>query len=85
MPYRAILIDLDGTLLDSIPDLAAAANGMLAELSAAPLPIGDIATFVGKGTEHLVRRCLTDERVRLPADDTGLARVFCESNSRCKQ
>lgn len=68
MPYRAILIDLDGTLLDSIPDLAAAANGMLAELSAPTLPLSAITTFVGKGTENLVRRCLQDDRVQLPAD-----------------
>lgn len=76
MPYRAILIDLDGTLLDTIPDLGAAANAMLAELSAAALPLEAIATFVGKGTEHLVRRCLEDERVRLPADTEDVARAL---------
>jgi len=75
-PYRAILIDLDGTLLDTIPDLAAAANGMLSELGAPPLPVADIATFVGKGTEHLVRRCLADERVDLSSDNTATARAL---------
>lgn len=79
-PYQAVLIDLDGTLLDTIPDLAAAANAMLAELGAAQLPLADIATFVGKGTEVLVRRCLTDERVRLPADDAGTARALAVFN-----
>ncbi|NLC37105.1 MAG: phosphoglycolate phosphatase [Alcaligenaceae bacterium] len=73
MPYSAILIDLDGTLLDTIPDLAAAANAMLAEMAAPQLPVGDITTFVGKGTAHLVWRCLSDARVGLPADDAATA------------
>jgi phosphoglycolate phosphatase len=66
--YRAILIDLDGTLLDTIPDLAAASNAMLEELGAVSLPVSAIATFVGKGTENLVRRCLSDSRVGMPTD-----------------
>ncbi|MFT0849475.1 phosphoglycolate phosphatase [Achromobacter sp. F4_2707] len=73
MPYHAILIDLDGTLLDTIPDLSAAANAMLAEIGKPQLPIDDICTFVGKGTAHLVWRCLTDSRVNLPADDASVA------------
>lgn len=76
MSYRAILIDLDGTLLDSIPDLAAAANGMLTELSAPPLPVAAIATFVGKGTENLVRRCLGDERVQRPTDELSVKQAL---------
>lgn len=71
--YRAILIDLDGTLLDTIPDLASASNCMLEELGAPRLPVTDIATFVGKGTENLVRRCLGDSRVALPTDESTVA------------
>ena len=74
MKFRAILIDLDGTLLDTIPDLSAAANMMLAELGAPTLPVPDVATFVGKGTENLVKRCLNDDRVRAAlAEGTGHA------------
>lgn len=80
MFFRAILIDLDGTLLDTIPDLAAAANHMLAELAAPTLPASDIATFVGKGTEELVRRCLQDRRVGLPADPDSLASALTVFN-----
>lgn len=79
-PFQAILLDLDGTLLDTIPDLAAASNAMLAELGAPPLPLTDIASFVGKGTEVLVRRCLTDERVSLPADEAGTAQALAVFN-----
>ncbi len=55
---RAALIDLDGTLLDTAPDLAAAANATLAELGRAPLPAQAVRDFVGKGIAHLVRRAL---------------------------
>lgn len=55
---RAVLIDLDGTLLDTIPDLAVAANLMLAELGRPPLEETLIRTFVGKGIPNLVERVL---------------------------
>ena len=55
----AFMIDLDGTLLDTIPDLAVAANATLAEIGRPPLPIETITTFVGKGIPNLVKRCLT--------------------------
>lgn len=71
-PWRAVLIDLDGTLVDTIPDLGAAANAMLAELGAAPLPLADIATFVGKGTTVLVSRCLAAARPALATDDAAV-------------
>jgi phosphoglycolate phosphatase len=59
-PARAVLIDLDGTLLDTAPDLAAAVNRMLAELGREPLPLARVASFVGKGAEVLVHRALAD-------------------------
>jgi phosphoglycolate phosphatase len=58
MRVDAACIDLDGTLLDTIPDLAAAANAMLGDLDMAPLPQEDIRRFVGKGAEVLIQRTL---------------------------
>jgi phosphoglycolate phosphatase len=55
---QAVTIDLDGTLLDTIPDLAAACNMMLAELGRPPLELALIRTFVGKGIANLVERTL---------------------------
>lgn len=55
---RSITLDLDGTLLDTIPDLAAAANAMLHELGQRELPEATIASFVGRGIPNLVSRCL---------------------------
>lgn len=48
-PIKAIAIDLDGTLLDTIPDLCGAVNLTLAELKLPELPLDLVKTFVGKG------------------------------------
>jgi phosphoglycolate phosphatase len=58
---HGVLIDLDGTLMDTAPDLAAAANRMRADFGLPPLPLDRIAAFVGKGAEVLVHRALTDD------------------------
>src|SRR5690606_4417587 len=49
------------TLMDTAPDLAAAANRMRADFGLPPLPTARIASFVGKGADVLVRRALTDD------------------------
>jgi phosphoglycolate phosphatase len=59
-PIRSVTIDLDGTLLDTVPDLAAAANGMMRELGRPEFPIDVVASFVGRGIPKLVERCLPD-------------------------
>ena len=61
LPVKAVTIDLDGTLLDTIPDLAAAVNTMLAELGRRALDEPLIRTFVGKGLTRLVERSLTED------------------------
>ncbi len=55
---KAVMIDLDGTLADTIPDLAEAANMMLRELHRPGLERELIRTFVGKGIPKLVERAL---------------------------
>jgi len=59
MDFRSVTIDLDGTLLDTIVDLADACNAMLAELGQPPRSQDEIHSFVGKGMAVLVERCLT--------------------------
>lgn len=56
---KAVLLDLDGTLLDTVLDLHAAANGMLADLCRPPVAIEDIRAYVGRGIPNLVKRVLT--------------------------
>lgn len=60
LSVKAVTIDLDGTLADTIPDLAAAANSMLGELGRPALEVDRIRTFVGKGIPNLVERALAD-------------------------
>jgi phosphoglycolate phosphatase len=57
---RAVLIDLDGTLMDTAADLAEAVNRMRAEFGLGSLPASRVAQFVGKGADVLVHRSLTD-------------------------
>lgn len=58
---RAVILDLDGTLLDTATDLAAGVNAMLAELGRPEVPVERVASYVGKGAEVLVHRALTGD------------------------
>ncbi len=57
-PVRAVLFDLDGTLLHTSPDLAAAASAALAECGLGDIDAATVERFVGKGIVVLVERCL---------------------------
>lgn len=56
---KAVVIDLDGTLLDTAPDLAHAAELMMAELDLPQVPLATIKTYIGNGVSRLVKRVLT--------------------------
>ena len=51
---RGVLFDLDGTLIDSAPDLAGAANRLRADHGMAPLPLADLRPMVGSGARGMV-------------------------------
>ncbi len=70
MTVRAVLFDLDGTLVDSAPDLAEAANRMRAAFGLPPLAVGRVADFVGKGIPMLVRRALVDDLAGAADEET---------------
>ena len=70
---RAVAYDLDGTLVDSVGDLAFAANLMREELGLAPIPESEIKTYIGKGIGNLVRRAVMRGRDR--GDDVSDAYV----------
>ncbi len=55
-----LLFDLDGTLINSLPDLALALNLLRAELDCPPLELDQAAAMVGDGVNLLVRRALGD-------------------------
>jgi phosphoglycolate phosphatase len=53
-----VVFDLDGTLIDSAPDMHRAVNLVLADLGCAPLTLPDIGTMVGDGASALIARAL---------------------------
>ena len=59
MYFQSVTFDLDGTLLDTIADLAEACRLMLDEIGAPARSLAEVHRFVGKGMAVLVERCLT--------------------------
>ncbi len=57
---EAIFLDLDGTLVDSVPDLTVAVDAMLAQLGLPPRGEERVRQWVGNGAEMLIRRALVD-------------------------
>lgn len=53
-----IVFDLDGTLIDSAPDIHATSNAVLEERGFAPLTYAQVKSFIGKGVPHLVHQLL---------------------------
>lgn len=77
MTARAVFFDLDGTLIDSLDDLADAVNHMLSSFGSPLLSLADVRLLIGKGARNLVRRALmSDDGAEI---EEGLAR-FLEYN-----
>ncbi len=57
--YKAVVFDLDGTLLDSIKDLASAGNYVLGQLELPQHTEAEFKYMVGNGMKHLVERMLS--------------------------
>jgi phosphoglycolate phosphatase len=77
MPLRPkmILIDLDGTLVDSVPDLTYCVDAMMARLGRPPRGEAAVRTWVGNGVERLVRRALSGTLDGEP-DETDYQRAY---------
>src|SRR3972149_11705125 len=61
LAVKMVMIDLDGTLIDTVPDLAAAANRMLADLGRPAWDIKHYRAWIGNGVPRFVKRALTGE------------------------
>lgn len=59
LAVRLVIIDLDGTLIDTAPDLAASANATLAELGMPTYDRAMVATWIGEGISRFLKRALT--------------------------
>ena len=64
-----ILIDVDGTLVDSVPDLAYCVDEMMQQLGREPWGEDAVRDWVGNGVERLVRRALTGTLDGEPGDE----------------
>lgn len=58
IPFDIVGFDLDGTLIDTSGDLAAAVNHALGTIGRASFPVADIRPFVGKGAKVMLQRAL---------------------------
>jgi phosphoglycolate phosphatase len=83
-----VLFDLDGTLIDSVPDLLVAVNQMQDEIGLPHRAEADVRNWVGNGIERLVERALTDDLNGTP--DAALfdkampifKRLYAETNGK---
>lgn len=75
---RAVIFDLDGTLVDTVEDLAAALNQTLVELGLSPHPLDAVRSMVGGGLSKLLGRALAAHAAGLDAvqQDAAAARLL---------
>ncbi|MEO1308031.1 MAG: HAD hydrolase-like protein [Pseudomonadota bacterium] len=79
---RPVIFDLDGTLIDSVPDIAAAANAALAVHGMTPLSMTEARGCVGHGATVFVERARAlrglNADLQEPILEAFLARQFCK-------
>lgn len=74
---KAVVFDLDGTLIDSVPDLTTATNALLADFDRPPVTEMDVAKMVGDGAPWLVRRAFQATGAAAAEEDiSALTRQF---------
>ncbi|HSG01258.1 MAG TPA: HAD-IA family hydrolase [Vicinamibacterales bacterium] len=70
-----VVFDLDGTLIDSVRDLAESTNEVVVSYGAEPLPPEAVAAMIGDGARKLVARALAARQLTAPVDE-ALERYF---------
>ena len=73
MQPSLIIFDLDGTLIDSAPDLNSCANRILKKIDCQPITLDKSKTFIGDGIRHFVEKMLT--YADYPTDIADLDRI----------
>ncbi|MFN9781573.1 MAG: phosphoglycolate phosphatase [Alphaproteobacteria bacterium] len=73
-PPETIVFDLDGTLVDTAPDLTAALNAVLIRERLPPVPLERVRQMVGRGARVLIERALAWHRI--PLDPTRTSELL---------
>lgn len=73
---RACIVDLDGTLVDTLGDFELALNEMLAKLERPPVSKAQIGHWVGKGSEHLIQTTLMNTASPQVLDEAAVDRLM---------
>jgi phosphoglycolate phosphatase len=84
-PLKAIIFDLDGTLVDSARDLRDAMNALLAEEGLRQIDLAEVKSMIGDGVAKLVERAVSATRgdlSRLPALVTRFLQIYEANASR---
>ncbi len=83
--YQAVIFDLDGTLLDTIEDIAGATNRVLEARCLAPFDIEETKLLVGDGIEEMVRRAFGSRGVAAlsDADVAGIVTDYRREYQAC--
>jgi phosphoglycolate phosphatase len=76
MPSPTIVFDLDGTLVDTAPDLVATLNAVLAREGYAAVAYADARTMIGGGARHMLARALARQGVAI--DPAELDRLYAD-------
>ena len=79
---RLVMFDLDGTLVDSVPDLAVAVDQMLLKLGRKPVGIESVRDWVGNGVQMLVRRALANHIDAEGVDEVEAAEIVRDVRRR---
>ncbi|MBT8125609.1 MAG: HAD hydrolase-like protein, partial [Gammaproteobacteria bacterium] len=66
---RCVIFDLDGTLVDSAPDIAISMNKMLQQLNFRTHDLQQVRDWIGNGAGRLIKRALTGELEGEPPED----------------
>ena len=82
---QAVIVDLDGTMVDTLGDFEVALNRMLAELQLPPIDRALVERTVGKGSEHLIRSVLAHQLQRLDPSTEGSTCPAVQPEARYEQ
>ena len=67
--YKAIILDLDGTMVDTIGDFVAALNAALQSCGLSPAQPEQVRKWIGRGGEHLLRQAIANAGLDASSDD----------------